>query len=232
MDSPVTPATGRSAQLNVDWGEIDTVILDMDGTLLDLHYDNKVWNEIVPRAYADAQQIAYEDAQQHLLTHMRAIYGTIEFYNIEYWNDYTGLDLVGLHRVAKHLVRLRPAAREFLLWLRESARHVVIATNAHPYSLMVKAEVIDLAAMVDVVISSHHIGAPKENQRFWHGLRDNVSFDPARSLFVDDNEPVLRAAEAYGIAHNLTISTPDSHRPARPDLRYACFDSFREIMPA
>lgn len=34
------------------WDEIESVLLDMDGTLLDLNYDNRVWNELVPAAFA------------------------------------------------------------------------------------------------------------------------------------------------------------------------------------
>ncbi|MEC8348362.1 MAG: haloacid dehalogenase, partial [Pseudomonadota bacterium] len=29
----------------LDWQNIDTVLLDVDGTLLDLHYDNFVWDQ-------------------------------------------------------------------------------------------------------------------------------------------------------------------------------------------
>ena len=32
-----------------DWQEIDTVLLDMDGTLLDLHYDNYFWLTHIPK---------------------------------------------------------------------------------------------------------------------------------------------------------------------------------------
>ena len=34
-----------------DWRAIDTVLLDMDGTLLDLRFDNYFWLELVPRKY-------------------------------------------------------------------------------------------------------------------------------------------------------------------------------------
>ena len=215
----------------VDWNAIDTVILDMDGTLLDLHYDNRVWNEIVPQAYAKAMNISVMRASNHLLEHMREIRGTIEFYSFEYWERFTGLDLVSLHRQAQQLIKLRPGVEHFLAWLQQSNRRSIVATNAHPHSLMVKAEIIDLHAQVDAMVSSDSYGAPKEDERFWHALKSEFDFAPERTLFVDDNEPVLNAAAAFGIGHNLTIATPDSQRPARHDLRYACFDDFADIMP-
>ena len=35
------------------WPEIHTVLLDMDGTLLDLRFDNHFWRELVPERYAE-----------------------------------------------------------------------------------------------------------------------------------------------------------------------------------
>ncbi|MDH3916294.1 MAG: haloacid dehalogenase, partial [Chromatiales bacterium] len=34
-----------------DWSTVDTVLLDMDGTLLDLRFDNYFWQELVPSRY-------------------------------------------------------------------------------------------------------------------------------------------------------------------------------------
>ncbi|KEP73664.1 nucleotidase, partial [Microbacterium sp. SUBG005] len=34
--------------LNIDWQAVDTVLLDMDGTLLDLAFDNYFWQKLVP----------------------------------------------------------------------------------------------------------------------------------------------------------------------------------------
>ena len=54
----------------IDWHCIDTVLLDMDGTLLDLNYDNTLWNRVVPDRYCDARPSATERTRQELLQHM------------------------------------------------------------------------------------------------------------------------------------------------------------------
>ena len=41
----------------IDWDSIDTVLLDMDGTLLDLHFDNYFWTEHLPDIYSRKHQL-------------------------------------------------------------------------------------------------------------------------------------------------------------------------------
>ena len=216
----------------VNWHEIDCVFLDMDGTLLDLNYDNHVWNDLVPQAYALKTGLTNAAAKEKLLAHMSKIRGSIEFYSFEYWVNYTGIDLIAAHQQATELVAYRPGALAFLRWLRGTSRHTVIATNAHPDSINVKDAHADICSEVDAVVSSHHYSAPKESKAFWQALLQEHPFEPRRCLFIDDNEPVLDAAAKYGIGHLLVVSRPDSARPTRSQLRYPSFDDFAEICPA
>ena len=123
---------------SLDWNSIECVFLDMDGTLLDLNYDNHVWNDLVPQAYALQSGLSLAEAKASLLQHMRKIHGTIEFYSFEYWTDYTGVDLIATHQAATDLVDYRPGALEFLRWLKRQGCAGLIATNAHPHSIRVK----------------------------------------------------------------------------------------------
>jgi HAD superfamily hydrolase (TIGR01509 family) len=216
----------------VDWSIIDTVFLDMDGTLLDLQYDNNVWNHLLPLAYAERHDLAVDAAREHLMSHMSDIRGSIEFYSFDHWTEFTQLNIIDLHRTATQLVAYRPGAEAFLLWLRKTKRRAIIATNAHRDSLMVKNEHSDICTRVDAVVSSHDYQAPKESQQFWQQLQREHQFDHERTLFVDDTETVLQAALDFGIRHTLAIRTPDSARPARGDLRFPAFDHFAEICPA
>jgi len=213
----------------LNWAQIDCVFLDMDGTLLDLKYDNYVWNHLVPAAYAEKIGVDVADAQDRLLVHMREIRGTIEFYSFEYWIEFTGADLIEAHWQATHLIDYRPGALNFLRWLKGRGCPAIIATNAHRDSIHVKHTHANICAEVDAVVSSHDFAAPKEDNNFWASLLKAHPYDPARCLFIDDNEPVLDAASQFGIGHLLGITTPDSLRPTRTDLRYPSFDDFTEL---
>ncbi|MEJ2034453.1 MAG: hypothetical protein P8Y63_15790, partial [Deltaproteobacteria bacterium] len=56
----------RKIEPRVNWGVIDTVLLDMDGTLLDKHFDDYFWLRFVPENYALKYGGSIEDAQDKL----------------------------------------------------------------------------------------------------------------------------------------------------------------------
>ena len=47
----------------LNWSDIHTVLLDMDGTLLDLHFDNHFWLEHFPARYSEQHGIIVEEAK-------------------------------------------------------------------------------------------------------------------------------------------------------------------------
>jgi len=110
-------------------------------------------------------------------------------------------------------------------------RHRILITNAHRDSLNLKLSRTLIGAGLDRLISSHDYGMPKEDPAFWQRLAAEVSFDPRRTLFIDDSEPVLDAARDYGIAHLLCVSQPDSRHGHRAQLRFPALADFDDILP-
>ena len=214
------------------WQNVDTVLLDMDGTLLDLNYDNYVWNTLVPQAYAEQNNLAIDVAKEALFTHMMNIKGTIEFYSFEYWTHHCNFDegkLVSIHQQAAGLIQYRQGVIEFLRKAKSLGKQLVITTNAHRASVDIKNQFTNLDKEVHEIVSSHDYGHPKEHFLFWQSLQQHCPYKPEQTLFLDDNEAVLDAAADANINYLLCISQPDSQRPIRKNLRYPYVNSLNEI---
>ncbi|RMF16566.1 MAG: GMP/IMP nucleotidase [Gammaproteobacteria bacterium] len=215
----------------IDWKAIDTVLLDMDGTLLDLHFDNHFWLEHLPRRVAQLRGQSEEDARQTLKDAYAREAGTLNWYCVDYWSRRLQLDIVALKDEVSDLIGYRDVAETFLQRLRAHGKRLVLATNAHGKVVRLKLQRTGLDQYVDRIIVSHDLGAPKEDRAFWVALHHLEPFDKARTLFVDDSLPVLKAAHDYGIAHLLQILTPDSRRPAQPPSHFNGILSYNDVMP-
>jgi putative hydrolase of the HAD superfamily len=215
----------------IDWNQIDTVLLDMDGTLLDLRFDNHFWLEYVPQRYAEARGIEPESAREELLARYKSREGTLEWYCVDHWSRELGLDIVLLKEEVEHLIAVHPHVIDFLDQLMCAGKQRVLVTNAHQKTLAFKMERTRLAGFFDRVISSHDLGLPKEHPEFWGRLQQQLPFDPQRTLFVDDSLHVLDSAKGYGIRWLLAVLRPDSQQPARQAGDYQSIHDFSEILP-
>ena len=217
--------------MKLDWSIIRTVLLDMDGTLLDLHYDNHFWLEHVPRRYAEYHGVELEGARAQLYERFARHSGTLNWYCTDFWSSELALDIVQLKHEIAHLIAVRPDVPAFLKAVRNADRRVVMVTNAHPDSLNLKMRETGLEFYFDALVSSHQVGLPKEHPDFWHGLQNIEAFDARHTLFVDDSLPVLRSAQHYGIAQLLAVCNPDSRQPDKDCGEFVGISSFAEVMP-
>jgi putative hydrolase of the HAD superfamily len=214
----------------IDWKIIDTVLLDMDGTLLDLNFDNHFWKEFVPLKYAEQKGISTALAKQQLEPQFKSMEGKLEWYCLDYWSHILQLDIAGLKAEISGLIAVLPHVTEFLEKLRQSSRKVVLVTNAHRDSLGLKMEKTCLQPFFDDIISSHDLGIPKEHAEFWGLLRQQQPFDKLTTLLIDDSLAVLNSAKLFGIAHLISVSKPDSKLPKKNVTDYLAIEDFRELM--
>ncbi|WP_136069244.1 GMP/IMP nucleotidase [Modicisalibacter radicis] len=215
----------------LDWRAIDTVLLDMDGPLLDLHFDSHFWLEHLPRRYVELHRLD-EATQDTLRARILREQGTLNWYSLAYWREELGVDIVALKREVQHLIGLRSDALDFLTWLKRQHPRVVLATNADRESLALKLPLTGLERYLDAIVSSADVGVPKERQEFWFALQEVEPFDPQRTLFIDDNPAVLESAREFGIRHLLGIKQPDSRRPERELEAFIALDRFAALLPA
>ncbi len=214
----------------IDWAVIHSVFLDLDGTLLDLHYDNHFWLEHVPIRYAERHGLDHAEARDVLMGKYSAVMGSLNWYCVEYWSKELALDIPGLKREVKHKIAVRPHVREFLQFLHMQGKRVVLVTNAHPASVEIKMETTGLDRHFDRIITSHELGHAKEESAFWPALQAVETFDVNKTLFIDDNFSVLDAAADYGIKYLLAVKKPDSQAENKEHKHYPLLESFSEII--
>ncbi len=213
----------------VDWRRVDTVVLDMDGTLLDLHFDDFFWGEYLPRCFAEREGLDLASARRRMRPWFEAVEGTLDWYCLDHWQQRLGLDLLALKRQVADRIAVLPHVPEFLARVNASGRRLVLATNAHPASLELKLARTGIGEYFDRLISSHEFGAAKESSLFWQRLCQREAVDAGRTLFVDDSPRVLRSARDFGVGQVLAMCAPDSIGTRREVSGFTGIDDFRAI---
>lgn len=213
----------------LNWSQIDTALLDMDGTLLDLHFDSHFWLEYLPRRYAEIKKLDPDQARQTLLDRIEQLRGKLDWYCLDFWSQTLDLDVAALKRETRDRIAWRPHSLDFLGRLRACGIRRVLVTNAHPQGLNLKIERTGIDRHLDRLFSSHSFGLPKEGPGFWAQLAQQEPFNPERTLLIDDSLPVLDSAQRYGIRHLLAIRSPDSRQPPRPPSQHQAVHDFDEL---
>ncbi len=215
----------------VDWQRVDTVLLDMDGTLLDLHFDNHFWQVHVPLRYAEKHGVSLEAAKDALFPRFRKAEGTLDWYCVDYWTRELGLDIALLKEEVNHLIAVHPHVIEFLDAARAAGKYLSLVTNAHNKSLALKLRQTEIGRHFDAIVCAHDLGLPKEHPPFWAKLQTLAPYAPERTLLIDDSLPVLRSAQAYGMGQLLAVKHPDSKGPPKDHGEFNAITSFHDILP-
>jgi putative hydrolase of the HAD superfamily len=213
-----------------DWQAIDHVLLDLDGTLLDLDFDNHFWQQLVPRIWGEARGLGLAQAQAELRPRFRAVEGTLDWYSTEYWSRELALDIPALKRLDADRIRWLPGAEHFIAEARRRGKQLVLLTDSHPQAIAVKDARTGFVARFDRVFSSHGFGAPKMQAGCWRALAAAMPYEPGRALFVDDTAKVLVAAQAAGIGLLRAIRRPDSRGVTRGHEEFVAVDAIVDLI--
>lgn len=215
----------------LNWNDIDTVLLDMDGTLLDRHFDDHFWLEHVPRIYAAKHRLPLDASKDALYALFRSQEMTLNWTDLDYWSDRLGLDIPRLKRDVDHLIAVHPFVIEFLLFLRQNGKAVHLVTNAHGKTLDLKMHKTRIGPYFHRIVSAHDLGLPKEDVRFWSALQRQVPYDPQRTMLGEDSETNLETARQAGIRELIYISGYSSATIPTASRRFTSVRHFGELLP-
>jgi putative hydrolase of the HAD superfamily len=217
-------------ETKINWQEIENVLLDMDGTLLDKHFDDYFWEEHVPMVYAQEKKMNFWEAYDMLMAKYKSKEGTLEWTDINYWSDELELDIAGMKNQINHLIKVHPYVLDFLEFCKGINKKIYLVTNAHSKTLTIKMANTNIEHYFDRMLCSEEIGVAKENPVFWEKLERIITFDKKQSLLADDNEQVLASAKQYGIENLLFIAKSSSTKPVIYSKEFPSIIFFKELI--
>ncbi|MDH3359691.1 MAG: HAD hydrolase-like protein [Desulfobulbaceae bacterium] len=214
----------------IDWSTIDTVLLDMDGTLLDRNFDDYFWNQYVPEIYGLKHDIPTEIARNKLMARFKSEEGTLSWTNLDYWSQELGLDIPGLKTQVNQLIQIHPYVVDFLKYCREIGKQLHIVTNAHSKTLDIKMRKTAIGDHFDQIVCAEEVGMAKEDPQFWGKLKEIIPYDKGRTILADDNESVLNSAQSYGIKNLIYVARPSSTLPISYSKNFPSIVYFKELI--
>ncbi len=226
----MTTNTSNHLRPTFSWSAIDTVLLDMDGTLLDKYFDDYFWEEYIPKIFAEENNLQPDEARKALLKRYQRVENTLQWTDLDYWTEQLGLDIPELKCKVDHLIQVHPYVVDFLKFLKDSGKHVHLVTNAHSKTLAIKMQKTAIGPWFSKIVCAEEVGEAKEHPIFWTKLENILGFDRARTLLADDTAKVLRSARSYGMQELIYVAKPSSRRPIEYSDEFPSIAYFKELI--
>jgi len=214
----------------IPFKEIQYVLLDMDGTLLDRYFDDYFWEHLVPERYAERHKITFGRARKELFKRYKAHEGTLNWTDVDFWSKELALDILALKEQIRHLIEVHPHVEDFLIMLKVLRIKTYIVTNAHYKVLDMKLKKTDLGKYLTGAITSFEIGFPKEKIEFWQKAEQKISFSKEKTILVDDTIDVLKTAKRFGIKYLIYKARSNSKVKPLPSSEFVTILDFGELI--
>jgi FMN phosphatase YigB (HAD superfamily) len=135
---------------------IKVISFDLDGTLADENFDKLIWNEEIPKLYAEKYGLILADAKEKVFAEYKKEEGNVRWTDIEFWFGRFGLeDWDGLLNSLKKDIKLFPETTKVLRDLRKIFKLIII-TQSEKKFMKLKLETENLESYFSEIFSTVH----------------------------------------------------------------------------
>ena len=186
--------------------DIECLLIDMDGVILDNAYDNDFWQNQIPEVIADSKGIAFDDAKRLAIQIFNYKKNTKDWYDVDYWSNMLNIDIEAQKRSEKSFSRisLYDGVIDTLSVLKNKTKMILI-TNAHRKTLNIKLEKYNLNPYFDEMVCAHELNYVKEDIQLWYMLRSKYRLDYEKTLLVEDTINNINVGLSAGISGAIYV---------------------------
>ena len=186
--------------------DIECLLIDMDGVILDNAYDNDFWQNQIPEVIADSKSIAFDDAKRLAIQIFNYKKNTKDWYDVDYWSNMLDIDIEAQKRSEKSFSRisLYDGVIDTLNVLKNKTKMILI-TNAHRKTLNIKLEKYNLTPYFDEMVCAHELHYVKEDIQLWYMLRSKYRLDYEKTLLVEDTINNINVGLSAGISGAIYV---------------------------
>lgn len=186
--------------------DIECLLIDMDGVILDNAYDNDFWQNQIPEVIADSKGIGFDDAKRLAIQIFNYKKNTKDWYDVDYWSNMLDIDIEAQKRSEKSFSRisLYDGVIDTLNVLKNKTKMILI-TNAHRKTLNIKLEKYNLTPYFDEMVCAHELNYVKEDIQLWYMLRSKYRLDYEKTLLVEDTINNINVGLSAGISGAIYV---------------------------
>ena len=186
--------------------DIECLLIDMDGVILDNAYDNDFWQNQIPQVIADNKGIAFDDAKRLAIQIFNYKKNTKDWYDVDYWSNMLDIDIEAQKRSEKSFSRisLYDGVIDTLNALKNKIK-IILITNAHRKTLNIKLEKYNLTPYFDEMVCAHELNYVKEDIQLWYMLRSKYKLDYEKTVLVEDTINNINVGLSAGISGAIYV---------------------------
>ena len=180
--------------------DIEAVIFDVDGTLLD---SNNVWL-VIDKVFMAERGLDYDENFQKEIDGM-SFHQVAEYSHDKYNLSETPDELIEIwHNMAleeyDNNVMAKPGAKEFTDYLTKKGIKLVIATSNSHDLIKKSLKRNGIYDCMEHIYSSKNIGeTAKDSPEFYLNIASEINVEPSKCLVFDDIYPVIESVNKAGM---------------------------------